>query len=284
MKDFLKKENLPPFLLDDSPRALLIHLSAIILLGILLVLFFFYVYLPVTTHHGETITVPDLTGMHLKEVQEFLEDRDLRFVVADSGYDAKVPALTVMKQDPPKRARVKVNRRIHITIRSEKPPLETVPNIYNNLIKQVTPLLESYGFKQGEIIYKPDIGRNKVLEVQVDGKKIPQSRLEKGYQLPKGTKIDIVVGDGLGHNALEIPDLVGMPLIEAEILLQGLGLNLGSIEYQNDEEKELGTVLEQTPPYTQDEKVKVGSVIDLVVVGYEPEEETEKEGLEYIDN
>ncbi len=277
MNDYLNKDFAKKMLMGDSPRTLVLHLTLIATTGMVMILFFFYVYLPVTTHHGETITVPDLTGMKIDEVEKFLKDRDLRFVVADSGYDASVPALTVMKQDPAKSSRVKINRRIHLTIRSLKPPLETVPNVYDNLVKQADLLLESYGFKKGEITYKPDVGRNKVLEVWVDGKKISKDRLKNGYKLPKGTKIDLIVGDGLGQNSLPIPNLIGLPLVEAEILLRGSGLNLGSITYKNADGKEIGTVLEQSPSYEEEKKIKVGSVIDLVVVGYDPETETEME-------
>lgn len=37
----------------------------------LLVILFFYVYLPIVTRHGETITVPDLEGMQLAQVEDF---------------------------------------------------------------------------------------------------------------------------------------------------------------------------------------------------------------------
>lgn len=273
MNKFLDKNIVKRILTGDSVYTFIVHLLLVALTGMMMILFFFYIYLPITTHHGETITVPDLTGMKINEVEKFLEDRDLRYVVTeDSGYDAKIPALTVMKQSPSQGSRVKINRRIHLTIRSLKPPLEKVPNIYNNLLKQAKLLLESYGFQKGKVTYKPDIGRNQVLEVWVGDKKIPEPRLKKGYKLPKGSKIDLIVGDGLGQNALQIPNLIGLPLIEAEVLLRGSGLNLGSIEYKNATGKEVGTVLEQSPNYEEGKDVKVGSVIDLVVVGYDPEE------------
>jgi ABC-type transporter Mla subunit MlaD len=50
---------------------LIIHIG--IILGLMAVLFlgFFFLYLPFTTHHGQTITVPDLSRMNTSELEDF---------------------------------------------------------------------------------------------------------------------------------------------------------------------------------------------------------------------
>ena len=59
----------------------LLHFFLIAVVGLLLVLGFFYVYLPITTHHGETIVVPKVTGMSLANLDNFLDERDLAYFV-----------------------------------------------------------------------------------------------------------------------------------------------------------------------------------------------------------
>jgi eukaryotic-like serine/threonine-protein kinase len=273
------EKNLPKWVVDmkvklreNTPFALSLNLAIIASICLLLLLGFFEVYLPLTTHHGQTITVPNLEGMPIAEVEKFLDKRDLRFVVADSGYDDKMPALSVMKQDPLPNARVKVNRRIHLTIRALNPPKEAVPDVYDNQVKQADQLLESRGFKRGKITYVPDIAKNAVLRVYIKGKVISREQLQKGFTIEKGTQIDLEVGDGLGNNEISLPDFRGKPLAEVEIHLRGLGLGLGSVIYEKAAGKEVGTVLRQNPAYAPNHTVRVGDVVDLWVAGYIPEE------------
>ena len=55
-----------------SWKGLLIHLAIMLVLGISAALLFFNAYLPATTNHGETVTVPDLEGLHEGEINDFL--------------------------------------------------------------------------------------------------------------------------------------------------------------------------------------------------------------------
>jgi beta-lactam-binding protein with PASTA domain len=251
--------------MEDSRKALWYNLSAMVGIGFLLIILFFYAYLPITTHHGETISVPDLEGMNIKELDDFLGDRDLRFFVADSSYDHRFPPLTVLKQDPTKGAKVKVNRRIHLTLNARMPPMERLPNIIDNSMKQATQILESYGFKIGNVKYVPDVAANAVIKVFVEGKEISESRLQNGFMLSKGSKVDLHVGDGMGRNDIVMPELAGMPEEEAETYLRGIGLGIGAIIYEKDDTKEIGTVIRQKPAVNA--KIKVGTIVDIWVAG-----------------
>ena len=54
------------------------HLALLLALAAALVLGFFYVYLPLTTHHGETIVVPKVTGMNLADLEKYLDETEIR--------------------------------------------------------------------------------------------------------------------------------------------------------------------------------------------------------------
>jgi hypothetical protein len=77
-------------------------LSIFIPLGVILTtaVIYFYIYLPSTTNHGESITVPDLTGVQVEELEEYLTKHELRYAVNDSSYSADHPALAVLRQFP----------------------------------------------------------------------------------------------------------------------------------------------------------------------------------------
>ena len=68
-----------------------------------------------------------------------------------------------------------------------------------------------------------------------------------GTRIAKGSKIDIVVGDGLGNTMFAVPDVVGKPRDEAEMLIRGSNLQVGTILPVDDPEKEVGTVVRQNP-------------------------------------
>lgn len=254
----------------NTPTALLMNFVLALLLAATLTVSFFYIYLPLTTNHGESITVPDLEGLTLQQAESFLKERELRYIVTDSSYNPKLPPLAIISQDPVKNSKVKVNRRIHLVVNATRPPMEQVPNIIDNSVKQADQLLESYGFKRGDITYVPDIASNAVLRVFHNGKEITRKQLEQGFFLPKGSKIDLQVGDGLGNMTFDLPNLVGKPLAEVQFLLHGMGLDAGNIIYEAANGRELGIVIRQKPAYEPGKKVKIGEVIDLWVTGDEP--------------
>src|SRR5699024_912234 len=157
---------------------------------------------PKATNHGETITVPNLQGMAFAEMDEHLTKRSLRYEVNDSTFTSEFPPLTVMKQYPKAGAQVKENRKSLLSLNATNPPLVKAPRLIDSSVKNAQLVLNSFGLELGEIEYKPDLAANAVLEQHYKGKPI-----EEGTQIPKGSKIDLVVGDGKGEQTFETPNL-----------------------------------------------------------------------------
>jgi eukaryotic-like serine/threonine-protein kinase len=215
------------------------------------------------TKHGQTITVPDLNGKKLSEVQRLLDTRKLAFAIVDSSYSDKVLPLTVIDQNPKPGSRVKEERTIYLTINALNPPKVKMPDLRDASLKQAQLELESLGLKVGKLSYKPDLALNAVLDQQVRGK-----RIEPGSQVPKGTRIDLVVGDGLGQTEIEVPHLVGLTLGEARFVLEGVGLNLGSVVTDNtiDGDASEAVVYKQVPdPSDPISTIKQGEPVDVFV-------------------
>ena len=71
------------------------------LLGIILA-FIFNIYFPFKTNHGDNISVPNLIGMELNEINSFLYDRDLRYeILEDSSYSSEYSPFTVPSNPSP---------------------------------------------------------------------------------------------------------------------------------------------------------------------------------------
>jgi beta-lactam-binding protein with PASTA domain len=249
---------------SDSLGHIIKHLVFIGLAGFLLVLAFFYFYLPVVTNHGESITVPDLVGLTYNDLEEFLTDRELRFEInSDSGYSSEYPPLSVLKQYPESGQKVKENRKIFLTLNAINPPEVRMPNLVDGSLKNAEMVLESYGLIRGEIIYEPDPARNAVLDQLFEGESI-----KEGIPIAKGSRIDLVVGDGIGRQIFEMPDAVGLEIEEAKILILGSSLSLGEIKYVEQDDEVPGTVIQQNPE--SGIMVKIGRSVDLWVAGPDP--------------
>ena len=104
----------------------------------------------------------------------------------------------------------------------------------------------------------------------------------------KGSVIDMEVGNGLGNQVFEAPDLVNLDLEEARFTIIGSGLRIGNIIYQDsgfyfnkiiDEEGNdiyeksyvnPGKVFKQSP--SKSTRVRIGRRINLWIVS-KPEDE-----------
>jgi beta-lactam-binding protein with PASTA domain len=192
--------------LSHSFKKILINLLIIIGMAALFGFLFLKVYLPLYTNHGETVSVPDLSGYEYPEASELLDNSGLQYEVSlDSGFSTELPALAVLKQLPAANAQVKSGRKIYMTLNARNAPLIKMPNLVNMLLKNVQEMLSNMGLERGDIVYVPDIGINVVLEQRYRGVTV-----QEGFEIPKGAKIDLVVGDGMGNQLLLAPDLTGM--------------------------------------------------------------------------
>ncbi len=245
-----------------SPFDLLIHIGLVLALFTTLFLGFFFVYLPFSTHHGQTITVPDLTRLSTDELQTFLNDRDLRYEVSDCTFVAGAEPLTVLAQYPRPGANVKEGRKIYVTITKRTAPSVAMPKLTSLTSRSAELRLRSDGLEVGEIRYAPDLAKNAVLRQFYNGQEIAP-----GTPVPKGAKIDLELGDGEGNTMFTIPNVVGMPLDEAKVLIKGSNLQVGVIVPVEDPDQAVGTVVRQKPEPRSGERIRVGGTVDLWVVG-----------------
>ncbi len=267
------------FLKVTTLKSFLIYIGVLLALTLTALLFFFYVYLPNITKHGETVTVPNLEGIHLDAIDEFLTNRNLHYeVTADSGFSEEYAPLTILKQYPLPGSKVKEDRKIYLSVNATTPPQVKMPRLIDGSVKNAQLVLKSYGLERGNIRYKPDLAQNAVLEQEYKGKPI-----EPGTQIPKGAKIDLIVGDGYGNREFETPDLSGMDFEEAEILAVGSGLKMGSILYKNPayaqkkpaDIEATGTQLiiyKQNPPAGKN--IRIGEEVDIWLEELSDQQET----------
>lgn len=174
-----------------TSRVFALQLLAAILI-IFVLGFLFMHWLTFTTNHGDEITVPDLRKLSEVQVEEKLDALDLDYVLLDSvDYVKDYPKHSVVTQDPVPGSKVKEDRKIYIKINSSGYTMVRMPDLIEKTYRQAAPTLKALGLEEGKITYKPYLGKDMVLEMQLNGKK-----LKPGDKVWKSSKIDLVLGDG----------------------------------------------------------------------------------------
>lgn len=165
---------------------------AIALLIVISIVFLFMHWLTYATNHDNVITVPDFRKMSVEQVEEKLDKLDLEYVLLDTvDYHPEFPKMSVVEQDPIAGSQVKEGRKIYIKINDNGYTSVKLPNLIQQTYRQVVPTLKALGLSEGQIIYVPNIGKDMVLEIKMDGK-----TLKAGDKILKSSKIDLVLGDG----------------------------------------------------------------------------------------
>jgi len=83
-----------------------------------------------------------------------------------------------------------------------------------------------------------------------------------GTKIPKGSVIDLTIGDGYGNSSLESPYLIGLDADIAQVTITGSALKLGAIVYQNIDTAVLISMDEFDIADTLKISVEVGQVVD----------------------
>lgn len=221
----------------------------------LIMILYFYAYLPAVTNHHESITVPEIVGKNFNELEEFIGKRDLRYEVSDSSYSDDHPPLTVLKQYPEAGAKVKENRVIYVSINRLTPPTVPVPNLIDGSLINADAVLRSNELKRGRI----ELVRGPYLQF-VQGMKYKGQPIEPGTRVPKGSVIDLVVMDG-GRAVFDVPNLVGYAFDEATFVLLGLNLNFEVVTVVGDTVGITPMVLKQKPMPPQN--MRPGDIVEL---------------------
>jgi len=221
------------------------------------------------TRHGQKISVPDLRGLSIDKAAETLDALNLTLVIMDSAYNVEKKLNSILEQNPKPSSKVKEGRKIYLVVNASKVPSVEVPDLAGKSSMKYAKLqLQSVGLVAGNVIYRPDPHLNAVIGLEVAGKPVG-----KGSKLPKGTTVDIVLGDGIGGEEISVPYLLGLTLQEATFTLQGRGVNLGAIVLQQGTVDSLrALVYRQIPAHSAGKKIRIGESVDLFVADKLPED------------
>ena len=222
-----KKTNKKSWLAQLKSRPILWNLTliAVVLISLLVLS---YIALAVGTRHGMRRTVPDFTGLGLKDAQYYAEKRGLKLIINDSLYVPAYPGGMVLEQLPKGGVDVKEGRKIYITINSFAQKKLPMPYVAGRSLRQAKNMLEGAGFGIERLEYVEDIATNYVLAQYLGGVEITE---QSDIKIAKGTGVVLKVGVSPDQNMTTVPRLLGRKLFDAKGKLWEQGLNVGEVTY-----------------------------------------------------
>jgi eukaryotic-like serine/threonine-protein kinase len=251
--------------LNMNRTSRIILLQIIIAAGILFLLIFLTLKgLEIYTRHGQSNPVPDFRGMSQAEAGKVARHHQMRIEVTDSVFIETAPAGAIVDQIPVPGHGVKENRTIFVSINSAQPEMVILPQLTDISYRQAQVLIENSGLEVGNISFRPSEYHNLVLEVQKDS-----VRVRSGQKIPKGSRLDIVLGRSQGNASTILPDLTGLTAEEAEQLLMNMMLNSGVIIYDNNIQSSADSlnarVWRQRPSPRTNSTINMGASVDMWV-------------------
>lgn len=199
------------------------HILLIVVVFFLILTVGFYL-LSLYTRHGESVSVPNLEGLPVSQVETVLSNTDMTFEVTDSIYRDDVPRGVVVSQNPDSQKNVKRGRTIFLTVNSILPEMVTMPELVGKSRRIALPLIEIAGLKLENMKYRPDEScTDCVLGMEYEGKPI-----KPGDRIRKGEKVTLILGRQSNVTTV-VPTIIGMNYREALELINSQSLNMGEI-------------------------------------------------------
>lgn len=233
------------------------------------------------TLHGESIEVPNLTNMNIKEAEKLLATRKLTLEVVDSICKGTSNGGIIKEQNPKPAQRVKESRKIYLTVTRHQ---ECTVNIYYDQLigradKQVKRFLMRSNLKVGKTTYRPGgKAENTVVEASVNGTPLfveadptkGEKKPEEARPVPQGAVVDLVVLEGIDASPKKVPDLLCGTYGAAEFAIKGSQFNMGQINYSGTIIDTLKAWVWKQSPSAND-NATLGSGVDIWLTAEYPE-------------
>lgn len=212
--------------------------------------------------------VPKVVGLSEIEAIKKLNENGFEPIIADTAYGTNQPAGKIFLQKPEAGKIVKKGRSVYLFV-SGGEQMVTVPQLKGKNLVDAKLALQRVGLKLGQVeLVASNYPKDMIFDQQY----------VEGTKLRKGETIKVFVSSGQSEGTIEVPDLIGKSLTEAQRILADNSLELGKITYQISNTLLPNTVLDQYP--VAGNKLNPGEKVDLFIT----KQGTIKEPLEIIED
>jgi serine/threonine-protein kinase len=202
---------------------------------------------------GREVAMPDVVGKRAVEAQQVLQGRGVGLRIEDHIYSPQ-PVDSVVRQSPPAGMRVKIGQFAHVVL-SLGPQKATIPRLEERSLRAARIDLLRGGLQVGEIssAYLPGWQEDTVIRQDP----------APGTTDVTSPHVNMLVSLGPRPTAYLMPDVVGLPLGEAEARLSGAKLKVEKLLFSPVPGTSHGIVVGQT--LTRGTRVEAGTGIELQV-------------------
>lgn len=196
-----------------------------------------YIIMPLLVG-GEEIEVPDLTNMSFEAATALLIEIGLSYEKVAEEYSADVPAGYVTSQHQEPGMKVRPGRAIELTVSAGSEEVR-VPNVTKMSQRQAEDVLRRAGLVVGKVreSYDPNIPESSVIG----------QNPEPGREVPRGTRIDLLVSLGSEETTFKMPNLVGADYRTAVSRVSTWELVMGDTTFEYSTAIPPGHVIRQYP-------------------------------------
>ncbi len=214
----------------------------------------------------DTVVVPDLVGKDVVYVLEVLSDLGLNTKIKGSEYSSGVPTNHVTFQEPGPGAEIKKGRDVRIII-SKGARTILMPNLKGLSVRQAHIILEENDLHQDILssTYSKDI-KKEIIIAQTP---------PPGTMIKREEGVDLLVSIGIQPKAYKMPDLEGLSLDDAILLIERSNLLLGKIKSSFHEDKPKNVIIIQQPQ--SGHRVIEGTLVNITI-----NREPGRKGREYL--
>jgi len=237
-------------------------LHLLIMVGVsLVVLMLVFMFIRIYARQGEEYELPDMVGRNISELQAD-NPIELDIVVLDSVFRSGQEGGIILTQDPKGGTRVKMGRKLYITMTAFNPEDAVLPELAGLTVRQAVSELYASGLECGQLKFVEDPYKNNVIEQTSKGKTV-----YAGQQIARGTVVDLVVGLGDSTGSSVVPFVIGKSLDRARRDILSASLNVGRVHYSGSKKnKQKAVVSRQEPDYTGVSKYPYGASVELWLV------------------
>jgi eukaryotic-like serine/threonine-protein kinase len=203
---------------------------------------------------GNEVNVPNLAGKSLSEGTRVLNAYSLRMKVDSSRYDEHVPKDQILAQNPVASSKLKRNSQVRVVMSLGAKRI-SVPNLEGQSLRAAQIVVLQRGLTLGVVA---------TIASEVDGKdRIAAQCPPPEVGFAQSLAMNLLVSTGKKQREYLMPDLTSQNSDEVVGEFAGLGLKLGSVNYQSVPGVAKGAVLKQSPP--PGSKITEGSSVDFEV-------------------
>jgi beta-lactam-binding protein with PASTA domain len=215
--------------------------------------------LKLITKWGQSADVPNILNKKFDVAIEKIEEVGLEWEIKDSVYRTDLPEGTIIDVQPAPGLNIKAGRTVFLVVATKNPPKVEMPALVGRSSLRFAQIeLEARGLRIGSLSYVPSPDKDAVLS-----QRIGNTEIAAGTMIPKGTVINLTLGDGVSGAIMDVPYLIGMTKEEADAYLQENNLFANYFYKKDIEDTASAVIFKQYPNSNGEEKLNMGEPIDL---------------------